>query len=75
MFTRVRLLLHIEVVRFIVRDEYDYVGDTSYQTNMILTANFVDDNADATKETVEITIKNTTSADVGTFKFRVNQKR
>lgn len=58
-----------------VRDEYDYVGDTSYETNMVLTANFVDDNADGTKETIEITILNTTSADVGTFKFRVNQKR
>lgn len=59
----------------IVRDDFDYVGDTSYQTNLELTANFVDDNADATKETVEVTIKNTTSADVGTFKFRVTQRR
>jgi hypothetical protein len=59
----------------LVRDDYDYVGDASYQTNLVLSANYIDLDSDTTKETIEIMILNSTSADTGTIKFRVKQKR
>lgn len=59
----------------LVRDDYDYVGDASYQTNLSLSANYIDLDSDTTKETIEIMILNSTSADTGTIKFRVKQKR
>jgi len=59
----------------LVRDEYDYVGDSSYETNLVLTANYIDLDADTVKDTIEITILNSTAADQGTIKFRVRQKR
>ena len=59
----------------VLEDDFHFVGDASNTTNLTFAANFVDEDSDATKETIEITIKNTTSADVGTFKFNVKQKR
>ena len=58
-----------------LEDEHRYVGDATNLDNLTFTANYVDEDSDATKETIEITIKNTTSADVGTFKFNVKQIR
>ena len=59
----------------VLEDDFHFVGDASNTTNLTFAANFVDEDSDAIKETIEITIKNTTSADVGTFKFNVKQKR
>lgn len=59
----------------VLEDEHNYAGDASNLSNLTFAANYVDEDSDATKETIEITIKNTTSADVGTFKFNVKQKR
>lgn len=59
----------------IVRDEYDFTGSSGLVSNFTLNANLVDENADATKDTVEITVTNTTATDAGTFKFHVRSKR
>ena len=59
----------------IVRDEYDFTGSTGLVSNFQLTASLVDENADATKDTVEIKVANATATDDGTFKFHVRSKR
>jgi hypothetical protein len=59
----------------IVRDEYNFAGSSGLVTNFELTANLVDENADATKDTVEIKVSNATATDDGTFKFHVRSKR
>lgn len=59
----------------IVRDEYNFAGSSGLVTNFELTANLVDENADATKDTVEIKVSNATATDAGTFKFHVRSKR
>ena len=61
--------------KILVRDDYDYVGDYAYQTNLVLDAQFTDLNSDGTNETIEVMILNTTASDTGSFKFRVRQKR
>ena len=58
-----------------VRDEYDFAGNSALVTNLTFDANFVDENSDTTKETVEVTIQNTTISDTGTFTFSVISKR
>ena len=59
----------------IVRDEYNFTGSTGLVTNFELTAALVDENADTTKDTVEIKVSNATATDAGTFKFHVRSKR
>ena len=59
----------------IVRDEFNFTGSSGLVTNFELTANLVDENADATKDTVEIKVSNATATDDGTFKFHVRSKR
>jgi len=59
----------------IVRDEFDFTGSTGLVTNFELSAALVDENADATKDTVEIKVSNATATDAGTFKFHVRSKR
>jgi hypothetical protein len=58
-----------------VRDEYNFAGSSGLVTNFELTASLVDENADATKDTVEIKVSNATATDAGTFKFHVRSKR
>ena len=58
-----------------MRDEYDFTGSTGLVSNFQLTASLVDENADATKDTVEIKVANATATDDGTFKFHVRSKR
>lgn len=59
----------------IVKDEFNFTGSSGLVTNFELTANLVDENADATKDTVEIKVSNATATDAGTFKFHVRSKR
>ena len=58
-----------------VRDEYDYAGNSAFITNLGFTANYVDENSDTTKETVEVLVQNTTVSDTGNFTFKVISKR
>jgi len=58
-----------------IRDEYDFAGTSGLVTNLKFDANFVDENSDTTKETVEVTIQNTTVSDAGNFTFSVTSKR
>jgi len=58
-----------------VRDEYDFAGNSTFTTNLNFTANYVDENSDTTKETVEILVQNTTVSDTGNFTFKVISKR
>ena len=58
-----------------IRDEYDFTGNSALVTNLTFNANFVDENSDTTKETVEVTITNTTISDTGKFTFSVLSKR
>jgi len=58
-----------------VRDEFDFAGTNSLLNNFTLSANYVDENADATKDTVEINVTNTTVTDAGTITFKVKSKR
>jgi hypothetical protein len=59
----------------IVKDQFDFTGSTGLVTNFELSAALVDENADATKDTVEIKVSNATATDAGTFKFHVRSKR
>ena len=59
----------------VVRDVYDFTGSSGLVSNFALTASLVDENADATKDTVEIKVANATATDAGTFKFHVRSKR
>ena len=59
----------------IVRDEYNFAGSSGLVSNFALTAALVDENSDATKDTVEIKVINATATDAGTFKFHVRSKR
>ena len=59
----------------ILRDEYNFTGSSGLVTNFEITANLVDENADATKDTVELKVSNSTATDAGTFKFHVRSKR
>ena len=59
----------------ILRDEYNFTGSSGLVTNFEITANLVDENADATKDTVELKVSNATATDAGTFKFHVRSKR
>ena len=72
-------ILHVTVDydndNIIVKDEYSFTGSSGLVTNFELTANLVDENADATKDTVEINVSNSTATDAGTFKFHVRSKR
>jgi hypothetical protein len=72
-------ILHVTVDydndNIIVKDEYSFTGSSGLVTNFELTANLVDENADATKDTVEINVSNATATDAGTFKFHVRSKR
>jgi len=58
-----------------VRDEYDFTGTSSMSTSLVFDANFVDENSDTTKETVEVTVQNSAVSDQGTFTFSVTSKR
>jgi hypothetical protein len=58
-----------------VRDEYDFAGNSALTTNLQFTANYVDENSDTVKDTIEVLVQNTTVSDTGTFTFKVISKR
>ena len=55
-----------------MEDEYDYDGDVVYNTSIEFSSVLSDENADATKETLVISAKNTTVGDNASLIFHVS---
>tara|TARA_B100001013_G_scaffold172560_1_gene103570 strand:- start:2118 stop:3734 length:1617 start_codon:yes stop_codon:yes gene_type:complete len=55
-----------------LEDEYDYDGDVVYNTSIEFSSVLSDENADATKETLVISAKNTTVGDNASLIFHVS---
>ena len=53
-------------------DDYDYIGDSNYAPNMVISAELVDANADTTTDTILVKVKNATPSDEGTFTYSID---
>ena len=52
-------------------DDYDYNGDSNYQSGMTISLELADVNNGGTNDTILVKVKNTTAGDQGTFNFTV----
>lgn len=55
-------------------DDYVYTGDATYEQNLKFNAVLTDENADATVDTLAITMLNLTNGDNGTITFKIKSK-
>jgi hypothetical protein len=55
-------------------DDYDFIGDTGFEGNLILTAQLFDENFDGTLDTVAVKVLNSTTSDNADFYFTVKTK-
>jgi hypothetical protein len=59
----------------IVKDEYSYVGDVSFQTNLTLTAVLDDLDFDTVPDSLSVMLTNNTSLDTGFIRFNTKSKQ
>lgn len=57
-----------------VTDDFTYSGASTYELNIEFSVDFTDEDADGSKETVIILMKNTTTSDSGDILFKVRYK-
>tara|TARA_B110000503_G_C7134977_1_gene408409 strand:+ start:131 stop:1747 length:1617 start_codon:yes stop_codon:yes gene_type:complete len=71
------LFITFDVVNgnIIVKDDYSYVGDSGFQTNLTLTAVLDDLNFDTTPDSLSIMLTNNTSLDTGFIRFTTKSKQ
>ena len=55
-------------------DDFDYVGDSGFQTNLTLTAQLFDENFDGTLDTVAVLVLNSTTSDDADFYYTIKTK-
>ena len=57
-----------------ITDDFTYSGASTYELNIEFSVDFTDEDADGSKETVIILMKNTTTSDSGDILFQVRYK-
>ena len=55
-------------------DEYEYIGSTAFQENIVFSASISDEDLDSDNDTIVISMKNSTSLDTGKLRFKVTTK-
>ena len=55
-------------------DDFDYIGDSGFETNLTLTAQLFDENFDGTLDTIAILVLNSTTSDDADFYYTIKTK-